>query len=352
MTTATHCGLQSRGPTRLDLRQWLAIAPAIESLVVRCITTDVCGWVFGLLALNQAAFAAPHEALSLQVEEAQGRLTIQHKRRPLLVCSFAAHQFKPYVGELYSLTGINVLRDAPADHLHHHGLMYAVRVNGVNFWEERDQPGFEKSIRLLGHCIGEDAQHRPVAAFTHLIHWVASDHRSNTESEQVALLVERRTITVAVDETRGEVAVRWCGEFSAGKNAGTVKLHGSAYNGLGLRLPAEFDASARHLNSERTPYSKAQQGDVTAARWSAVFQPLQSRPVMVAIFSHHENHGETRFFTMLNPFAYLSVTQNLDQQPLEYQPGANFQINYLVCVYSEPKSVAFLNQRQAQWEKE
>ena len=34
------------------------------------------------------------------------------------------------------VTGENLLRDAPHDHLHHHALMYGIRVNGVNFWEE------------------------------------------------------------------------------------------------------------------------------------------------------------------------------------------------------------------------
>ena len=28
--------------------------------------------------------------------------------------------FKPYVQQLFSPRGVNVLRDAPADHLHHH----------------------------------------------------------------------------------------------------------------------------------------------------------------------------------------------------------------------------------------
>ncbi len=62
--------------------------------------------------------------------------------------AFATNQFKPYVRELYTLRGENVLRDAPPDHLHHHGLMYAVWVNGINFWEERGAPGFEQHVEL------------------------------------------------------------------------------------------------------------------------------------------------------------------------------------------------------------
>ncbi|MHC4656117.1 MAG: DUF6807 family protein, partial [Planctomycetota bacterium] len=49
--------------------------------------------------------------------------------------------FKPYVQQLFSPAGVNILRDAPADHLHHHALMFAVKVNGVNFWEETPTAG-------------------------------------------------------------------------------------------------------------------------------------------------------------------------------------------------------------------
>jgi len=67
------------------------------------------------------------------VNESRGELRAQFKDRPLLVYVFATNQLKPYVRELDALSGVNVLRDAPADHLHHHGLMYAIRVNSVNF---------------------------------------------------------------------------------------------------------------------------------------------------------------------------------------------------------------------------
>ena len=39
---------------------------------------------------------------------------------------------------------------------------------------------------------------------------------------------------------------------------------------------------------------------------------------------------------MLDPFAYLAVTQGLDKAPLEYPPGAKFSVNYRLTVRSEP----------------
>ena len=45
-----------------------------------------------------------------------------------------------------------MVRDAPSDHLHHHGLMFAVQVNEVNFWEERGTPGPDEVRNLPAHA--------------------------------------------------------------------------------------------------------------------------------------------------------------------------------------------------------
>lgn len=304
--------------------------------------------VLGFLSFKASAA----ETSSLSLDESKGRLVIEVSGKPMLVYVFATNQFKPYVQSLYSLSGIDVLRDSPPDHLHHHGLMYAIRVNGVNFWEETGQPGIEKPVQLLDSRTDQDKQGRPEARFTQLIHWVTRDHRWTAPTTPVALLIERRTLTVTVDESAGEVALRWHAAFEVGMATNRVVLTGSNYNGLGLRLPEAFDHSALHINSEQTPYAPAQSGDVTPARWSAVSQPDLAHQPMVALFGRPSNPGGTRFFAMLNPFAYLSVTQNLDKNPIEYRTGESFQIDYLLCVYSERKSEAFLEERYHRWEKD
>ncbi len=56
---------------------------------------------------------------------------------------------KPYVDQLLSPAGVQVLRDSPSDHKHHHGLMYALEVDKVNFWEENSRnSGREKQNSL------------------------------------------------------------------------------------------------------------------------------------------------------------------------------------------------------------
>ncbi len=66
----------------------------------------------------------------------------------LLRYRYAGASHKSYVEELLSPAGTNVLRDAPSDHLHHHGLMLAWSVNGTNFWEVRENSGRELLLGL------------------------------------------------------------------------------------------------------------------------------------------------------------------------------------------------------------
>ena len=70
------------------------------------------------------------------------------------------NQFKPYVRELYSLNGVNLLRDAPADHLHHHGLMYTIRVNDLNFGRNR-LPASKSPLSSLDQKVGKNAASFP-----------------------------------------------------------------------------------------------------------------------------------------------------------------------------------------------
>ena len=65
-----------------------------------------------------------------------------------MVYSFAPHKFKPYVQQLCTFRGENVLRDAPRDHLHHHGLMYAIKVNGITSGRKFPGTAFKKCSKV------------------------------------------------------------------------------------------------------------------------------------------------------------------------------------------------------------
>ena len=79
---------------------------------------------------------------------------------------------------------------------------------------------------------------------------------------------------------------------------------------------------------------------------------MNGHEVMLVMFGRPDNaRGDAAFFTMLDPFAYLSATQGLDKQPLEYAAGDKFSLSYLLTVYSENKSPEFIRHRYEQWEK-
>ena len=52
---------------------------------------------------------------------------------------------------------------------------------------------------------------------------------------------------------------------------------------------------------------------------------------------------------MKTPFAYLSACQGLDKEPLIYRRGQSFELNYLVTLYPEVKTVDLLTQRARDW---
>jgi hypothetical protein len=313
------------------------------------------GIAMGLSLLLGLGCPAVAEDLPISVQEkpGQGELEVRYQGNKLLVYAFATNQFKPYVRELYTLRGENVLRDAPPDHLHHHGLMYAVYVNGINFWEERGTPGIQKHVELPLHTARTDANGLPVASFTDIIHWLAPTNRAVADSRLAALLVEERTLTVTVDEKNQEVALRWESRFQVGPRAGKVVLSGPNYNGLGLRLPESFNHVARFQNSAEHPYTGKNTQNVIPARWTSVSGLMEGRDVMLVMFGCKDNARRDGFcFTMLDPFAYLAVTQGLDQQPLEYSAGDKFTLQYLLTVYTENRSPEFIRRRAERWQEQ
>ena len=305
-----------------------------------------------IVTLNTPAYAE-EDSLTIQVNDQSAELTVYFKKRPLMVYTFAANSYKPYVKKLFTLSGQNVLADAPPDHTHHHGMMYGIRVNGINFWEETAASGVQRPVKILKQQVGTNPSGLPRASFTQLIYWLDKVDRDISDATW-ALLVEQRTITLGVDAQTREVAVEWESTFEVGSKAKKVVLTGNFYNGLGLRFPKDFDAVAKHRNSENGPELHARKDiDISKARWNAVTFNFKTNPVTVVVFGLPTNvHGDALFFTMLAPFAYVSATQGLDKEPLEYAPGATFKLTYLVTVYSEMKTPEFLEQRAKLWSTE
>lgn len=322
---------------------------------MKCLLSRSGLWVVaaGLGALAwpvTSAGAAEPGQLTILPRLGQGEMEIRYKDQRVLVYACKPGLFKPYVKELAPLGGPNLLLDAPPDHLHHHGLMYAITVNGHNFWEEAKAPGHQIPAGPPVHSVGVGAEGRPQAVLIHRLYWVPHTNATAPNPETVALLIEQRTLSLSVDEARQEVALEWRGDFQVGPAATKVTLSGTDYHGLGVRFIRAWDRVATHLNSDNLPYPTQGKRDVLPARWAAVTHRWDGHAATLAVLARPgEMRGPTKFFSMLDGFCYLSATQGLDQAPLTYQAGERFGVRYLVLVYPKVQSPDFLQQRYRAW---
>ena len=143
------------------------------------------------------------EPAALKLVEGPGGVTIRAGDRTVLEYRTTPSPMKPYVRELFSPGGVQVVRDAVPDHKHHHGLMFAVGVNGVNFWEETPTAGTEKPRGRLLHVDGFDSSTPPARRFIQTLDW--------TDAHGKQLLVERREVE-AVRSGKAPRRSRWsCG---------------------------------------------------------------------------------------------------------------------------------------------
>lgn len=307
-------------------------------------------WGVLLAGLLSAPLLAADNPLEIQQHTSTTAWSVQHRGQTLFTYAFAPGKFKPYVQELATVDGFNLLRDAPHDHLHHHALMYAIRVNGINFWEEAPGAGVQKPIQTSEPALGTTAAGLPQASLTQVIHWVTPQDAFLPDTTPKALLVERRTLTLIVDEPRREVALRWQASFEVGQATNEVTLTGSTYFGLGVRFLQELDPLAHHFTATGTLDLANNRQDVTQHRWAAVAFDRPTQPATFVIFGSPKNAGGAPwFFSMKTPFAYLSATQHLDQQPLKYVRGDRFQLDYLVVVQSGLPGKDQLDARQQRW---
>lgn len=296
-------------------------------------------------------FAAPAAGLSLATTDEPTAWTLLYGQQKVLVYSFAPQKFKPYVKELAPLGGEDILRDAPFDHLHHHALMYGIRVNGINFWEEVPGNGVQKVIRTAKPLLAETGPDgQPQATLEQVLHWVAPQEAFLPDTAPVALLVEHRTLVLSVNPARQEVTLAWKSRFEVGGKTNTVTLAGANYHGLGLRFRQDLDPLALHSLAGARPDLANNRQDVSPAPWAAVSFDAPGHPATIALAGHPANvRGNALYFSMLTPFSYLSATQGLDREPLIYHRGDQFELNYLVLLYPEAKPSETLRQRVEAW---
>ncbi|GMW02096.1 MAG: hypothetical protein AMXMBFR84_32320 [Candidatus Hydrogenedentota bacterium] len=258
----------------------------------------------GVLAIAGLGWACAAAQTMTSLQQDASTVTVTQGGRILMRYRHGYVPYKPYVEVLCTPSGVNVIRDAPADHLHHHGLMFAITAGGVNFWEEAKAPGEQKHVSL------EPIPDPALSGFMERIDW-------NTSKDGAALMHETRTLWTVNDDTLGAVILHWQTNLQPAKAmaAKGVELTGTNYHGLGLRFLASMDRTDGFFNAN---------GDKGVAGtheqrspWCAFTGYAEGSPVTIALFDHPSNprHPAT-WFTMHTAFSYMSVTLNLHKELL------------------------------------
>jgi hypothetical protein len=275
------------------------------------------------LAACLAAFAAiraeAQTAPQWRLDRNASSLAVSADGRSLLECVTTAAPMKPYVKSLFTPGGVQILRDSPHDHKHHHGLMFALAAQGVDFWSEKPTCG-----RQVPRGDVEAKSAGNTATIHQTLDWLAPG--------DVKLVEEQRTITLHAGVNLPATLLTWRSKLATPEGKAEMKLTGSHYFGLGMRFVESMDKAGRFFNSEGSegPIVRGSER-VTPARWCAYTSSVEGKPVTVAIFDHPRNTRRAYFFTM-RPFAYLAATVNLWKEPLELKHPAPLDLRYGVAV--------------------
>ena len=261
--------------------------------------------------------------LSAVAEGKDGVVAIKEDGKTLVEYKRQGFAFKPYVLQLYSPSGVAVLRDSTKGHKHHHGLMFAVKANGINFWVEKNESGKQRELGFR-----EDG-----SGFSQELAWV--------DSKGTTLIRESRTLVLG--KTAKATLLTWRSKLRAqGKDK--VTLTGTHYHGLGMRFVADMDRTGTLVFSDDVP-SIAVRGSekLSRVRWCAYSAKAKGKPVTVALFDSPGNPCPALMFSMIEPFAYLSATLNLSKKPLVIEPGKSLGLTYGVAVFDGKKTREEIN---------
>lgn len=257
-----------------------------------------------------------------RVEIGEGSAAISPGQGPaVLKYLFQDVPYKPYVERLTTPGGVSFLRDRVADHPHHHGLMWAWKVDGVNFWEEVATSGSQVHRQIK---LSRDG-------FIESVDWLAADRTD-------VLLAEQRQIELCPAEVAGAGAtvITWKSTFAPGGKRASVTLTGNHYHGLGMRFVKSMDGAGPFISSDgrEGKIFRGAERLTDGGAWMAYRAVADGKAVTVAMFDDPaKNPRPATWFTMDKPFAYLAATMRLHEQPLQVTADKPLTVRYGVAAW-------------------
>lgn len=250
-----------------------------------------------------------------------------------------ADEFKPHIHPLHTPRGHTVTSASPHDHKHHKALMYALRAEDVNFWEEvatlpTEVPGVERHTGFA-----DVVSCGPEVGFSETLRWSAQD--GSLESFQ-----EMRRIVCRHDPAQRAFVWSWSTELLALRDLHLVQSqwsHGLPdgtkvnYHGLGIRFRRDFGGMTRnhelHLDGEiHREKFQSQMGE--RPRSVAFIGSIdETWPVERAGVRFEQPAGQDHTLYVMEdyiPFMGLGPT---NRAPLRLQAGEKLAESYTVTVF-------------------
>jgi hypothetical protein len=201
--------------------------------------------------------------------------------------------------------------------------MFAVKVEGINFWEETPNCGFQisgdyKEVSTIG---GEGG-------------FVVSASWMNAEKSQT-VLNEIRSITGEYLQTMKANLFTWRSIFTAAESKSSVELSGAHYNGLGMRFQRSMDKNGKFVSAaDKSGDIFRGEERLITDRWCAYYSQVGDKQVTVVMFDSPKNPSSpATWFTMKEPFAYLSATMRLHEDPLTLESGETLMLTYGIALW-------------------
>jgi hypothetical protein len=302
-------------------------------------TTNLWGFALGFVVLL-LAFSSGAQSPTGPVRAVTGPNTviIAAGDQPILKYRYGEVPFKPYAQEFLTPMGVNILRDAPHDHLHHHALMFAVGVNKVSFWGELPDSGFQRHVAFEDTPVIE-AGGLSWAGLTEKLQW-------QLPNDGAVVLNETRRVYATRDDTAKASLVLWDSELSVPAGTESVTLTGDHYYGLGMRFLVSMDKGGEFFNSTGA-FGDIVRGDerLSPAEWCAYTAEADGKRVTVVLFDCPSNpRYPALWFTMQTSFAYLSATRNLWKEPMEVKAGQPVRFRHAIALWDGKVDAASIEQ--------
>ncbi|MBP7937447.1 MAG: PmoA family protein [Phycisphaerae bacterium] len=244
--------------------------------------------------------------------------------RPLLTYRHGDVPYKPYIERLCTPAGVNILRDAPFDHLHHHGIMYAINADGVEYWAETPESGRQIVLDTRSPWTDRiDGLYR--TRLTQELMYRGS-------REKLPSVIENRTIEAYRGEDLQASLITWQSRLRTGKLGDEIKLSGKEYYGLGMRFVPSMDKGDDFFNADGKNGFKATNN--VPSRWCAYSAKAGDKLVTVAMFDHPANpRYPAVWFTMNEPFSYMTITPDLHHEGMTLKRGTPLVFRYGVALW-------------------